>query len=163
MKFRKEDLKFGDIVTLRDGNRLIYDGHLLANPLLKFNLKYYNENLKNIKGNKYQDIVKVKRYIKKQTLDKEYILTTLYERKEILDKEEKEYLGAIIKPFRNRVKCIMKRENSQLKEYRYIKIEVKSINENRGIETIVLPYFTNKSMYKEMELDEVYTLEELEL
>lgn len=167
MNFSKKDFKFGDIIKTRNNYEYIY---------IPSEKKFYNFNSNGyivlddindkLKCNKVEDldIMKVERYIKKQTLNKDYTLIILYEREEeILDKEEKEYLTRIITPFRSRVKCIMKRENSQLKEYQYIKIEVKSINKNRGIETIVFPYFTNKSMYKRMEIDNPYTLKELEL
>lgn len=81
----------------------------------------------------------------------------LEEAKEILDAEEKEYLSNIIKPFRDRVTKIEKFENSRDRQKEYITIYIKndfSIN---------LPNFKKNTIYKNMEIDKVYTLEELEL
>lgn len=76
--------------------------------------------------------------------------------KEILDEEEKEYLSAVIRPFKDRVDYIAK----QGCEKEYIKIELK--NENYW-EWFSLPYFEKDTMYKGMELDKKYTLKELGL
>lgn len=73
--------------------------------------------------------------------------------KPILDEAEKEYLSNVIKPFRNRVKYIAKYEDCG-KELIYINLEYEEIS---------LPYFEPKAMYKGMELDKEYTLEELGL
>lgn len=73
---------------------------------------------------------------------------------QILDKAEKKYLSNIVRPFRDKVAEIVKCEGDA-KEY--IKIELK--NES-GIN---LPFFAKGSMYKGMELDKKYFLEELGL
>jgi hypothetical protein len=82
--------------------------------------------------------------------------TTVYEQKEeILDEKEKEYLSAVIKPFRSKVEFIEKIAFS--KEKTFIRIGLKeeaSIN---------LPYFKDGTMYKNMKLNKKYTLEELGL
>lgn len=81
----------------------------------------------------------------------------LEEAKEILDAEEKEYLSNIIKPFRDRVTKIKKFENSRDRQKEYITIYIKndfSIN---------LPSFKKNTIYKNMEIDKAYTLEELGL
>jgi hypothetical protein len=72
---------------------------------------------------------------------------------EILDDIEKEYLRAVIKPFRNRVKYIKKHTYY---EKEYIEIYVKG-------EAIIFPYFKKNTMYKGMEKYKEYTLEELGL
>lgn len=72
---------------------------------------------------------------------------------EILDKQEKRYLKAIIKPFRNRLENIQKK---QYNHQEYIKINLKN-------DDIILPYFEEGSMYKKMERDKEYTLKELGL
>lgn len=72
---------------------------------------------------------------------------------EILDEEEKRYLEGVIRPFRDKVKYIEKIGNS-LEEY--IWIEIKG-------DDIKLPFFKANTMYKNMELEKRYTLEELGL
>ena len=72
--------------------------------------------------------------------------------KEILDKEEKEYLSAVIRPFRNRVEYIQKKDNRN----EFIKIKLDD-------EFLYLPYFEKYTMYKDMELNKKYTLKELDL
>lgn len=74
-------------------------------------------------------------------------------KKPILDEVEKRYLSNVIKPFRNRVKYIAKYEDCG-KELIYINLEYEEIS---------LPYFEPNTMYKGMELDKGYTLEELGL
>lgn len=81
----------------------------------------------------------------------------LEEAKEILDAEEKEYLSNIIKPFRDRVTKIEKFEDSRDRQKEYITIYIKDDY------AIILPNFKKNTMYQNMELDERYTLEELEL
>lgn len=75
--------------------------------------------------------------------------------KPILDKKEKEYLSSVIAPkqiYKN-VKYIVKTSDG---EDFFILIKV---NE----EYVCFPFFTNKNMYKGMEVDREYTLEELGL
>lgn len=74
--------------------------------------------------------------------------------KEILDEKEKEYLSAVIRPFRDRVNYIAKK--GVRKEY--IQIVLKKDNE-----CFFLPYFEKGTMYKGMEADKKYTLKELRL
>ena len=73
----------------------------------------------------------------------------------ILDDIEKKYLGNIIKPFRNRIDYITKVSLSNGEEYIFIKM--------KNYEKISLPFFTAGTMYKGMESDKEYTLDELEL
>ena len=75
------------------------------------------------------------------------------DKKEILDEVEKEYLRAVIKPFRKRMTCI--------KKSRYFNCEFIILNlDNDGI---FLPSFKKGKMYKGMKEDKEYTLEELGL
>lgn len=77
-------------------------------------------------------------------------------KEEILDKKEKEYLSAVIKPFRDKISCIIKSERyTHDKEYITI-----VINHEEDIE---FPYFSKDTMYKGMKTDRNYTLEELGL
>ena len=84
-------------------------------------------------------------------------------KKPILDDNEKEYLIGVIKPFRNQVFNICK-HNITCYEYVYeqIKIKVKDGIDN-GYTTISLPIFKKDTMYKGMEGDKEYSLEELGL
>ena len=74
----------------------------------------------------------------------------------ILTKQEKAYLSAVIKPFRNEVRSIAKFADVHCtEEYIYIYIE--------GSANAMLPRFYEGTMYKGMELGRRYTLEELGL
>lgn len=72
--------------------------------------------------------------------------------KEILDEKEKEYLSAVIRPFKDRVDYIEKVENI----LEYIAIELNN-------ERLSFPFFDKGTMYKGMELNKKYTLKELGL
>lgn len=78
----------------------------------------------------------------------------VWEKKEILDEKEKEYLSAVIKPFKSRAAYIKKRPFYREEEW----IDIRVVNEN-----IALPTFEKDTMYKGMELNKEYTLEELGL
>ena len=79
---------------------------------------------------------------------------------DILNKKEKEYLSAVIKPFKNKVKSISK-SNVTNGLYEYISIE--TIHPLAGTEFISFPLFKTQTMYKNMKLRKKYTLEELDL
>lgn len=84
---------------------------------------------------------------------------TIYKFKEVLDAKEKEYLSAVIRPFKNRIENIHKVE---LVDYEYIRIEI--LGFCAGIDdSISLPYFKKGTMYKGMKSNKNYTLKELEL
>ena len=86
------------------------------------------------------------------------ILDWLCEEHQILDKKEKEYLSAVIKPFRKRIKYITKHQsNITLPNDAFILIFLKDV------ETISLPLFKSETMYKGMEPNKKYTLKELGL
>lgn len=77
-------------------------------------------------------------------------------KEQVLDDVEKEYLSAVIKPFRSRVKYIAKIISCD--EFEQC-IEIAFYN---GYCTY-LPYFKANTMYKGMEVDKEYELEELGL
>ena len=82
---------------------------------------------------------------------------TVYEAKvEILDEVEKRYLKGVIRPFRNNVEVIRKLFSPTKGKY-YIQIRYKDEPSTN------LPYFESKEIYKNMETDKKYTLEELGL
>lgn len=144
--FNKLDLKNGDIVTKRNGEKRTLVGKYLHNVKRASPLTYYTEDLKDSGGLKEHDIVKVERPVKYETV---------FERKEeILDETEKRYLANVIRPFRKRVKSIAKK---YFIGDEYIILFMKDSPNTR------LPYFIEGTMYKEMEPDREYTLEELGL
>ena len=71
----------------------------------------------------------------------------------ILDDAEKQYLSAVIRPFRNRVEYI-KKVNGAREEYIHIQL---------NNDWAFLPHFRTGTMYKGMKPDHGYTLEELGL
>lgn len=75
---------------------------------------------------------------------------------DILTDKEKDYLSAIIKPWKNKIKFIEKFEDTYDKE----RILIWIIGDCRNI---YLPQFEKGKMYKGMELDKNYTLEDLGL
>ena len=80
--------------------------------------------------------------------------------KPILDEKEKDYLSAVIKPFRDRVICIKKCEDEQDE---YIGIQLKYYANEMVRDTLILPSFKKGTMYSKMETEKEYTLEELGL
>lgn len=154
------ELKVGDLVKLRDG--LEY-GH-------EYNNYYFHENMYFIDFKQVEDTFfdgnvialysnrdnRAYYYTKEMIAEAKRPIgyETIYKREEpILDKKERKYLRAIIRPFRDMVKFIVKRFNFA-EEYIVIKL-------NDG--EIFLPDFKKDTMYKNMKLNREYTLEELEL
>ncbi len=72
----------------------------------------------------------------------------------ILDDEEKQYLKAVIKPFRNRIQYISKESNGY--KYDYLLIVLND-------DGMTFPIFEKDTMYKGMEVEKRYTLKELDL
>lgn len=146
-KFTKSDLKDGDIVTQRNGlKKMVFENKLYGSNHF-VSLTYYTEDLKDVDGEEEYDIVKVERPVKYETV---------FERKEeILDGTEKKYLARVIKPFRHKIKSIMKR--SEYGSLCYIKICLKNGD------NAYLPCFKENSMYKGMEPNREYSLKELGL
>ena len=149
-----EDLKkapIGTKITFQNGYLIKFDKERVYGVI---NGIYYNGKIDYIilflKGKvtdeRFGKIIKIE----------EPIYQTVYEHKEeILDEAEKRYLRGVIRPFRARMKYIMKEDiNYATKEY--IRIDL-------GREMINLPKFDSGSMYKGMKLNKGYTLEELGL
>lgn len=109
-----------------------------------------NEDLKGLKDNiNLGKIIKIE--------EPEY--QTVYESKpEILDEVEKRYLRGVIRPFRGNVRFITKRRY-WIDSTEYNDISICIINNSN----IVLPKFIANKMYKGMEIEKTYTLEELGL
>ena len=91
----------------------------------------------------------LKKHLKQWKEDNKPEKTTL-----ILDDEEKEYLNAVMRPFKNRISNIVKRNFDSEKSY--IVIHINS-------ESFYFPYFKKGTMYEGMEADKQYTLKELGL
>lgn len=77
----------------------------------------------------------------------------------ILTDEERRYLSAVIKPFRSRVKTITKTYLECFNEFEWLVLEM--IED--GNDTSNFPFFEKGTMYKGMEANKKYTLEELGL
>ena len=77
---------------------------------------------------------------------------------EVLDSTERLYLASIIRPFRSRVRFVMKTNNGYGLRYRGIVIGCADPNDD-----IYLPRFRGDTMYKGMQLYRKYKLEELGL
>lgn len=76
----------------------------------------------------------------------------------MLNDEEKAYLSAVIKPFRKKVKHIVKINLCSSPEEQFIRIVI------GNLDFINFPNFNkNTGMYKGMEADKLYSLEELGL
>ena len=141
-QFTKTDLKKGDKCTLKNG-AVIFFGQ-------ECNYRFNNldEQLR-YACNDNASIVKVERPTHYKTV---------FERKEeVLDATEKRYLAGVIRPFRDKVKSIVKYNNPSRSGKEYLKIQ---IIDDAGIN---FPDFKKDFMYKGMETDRKYTLEELEL
>ena len=147
-QFIKSDLKDGDIVTYRNGDkRTVIAGNLInSNGFISKKLNQYTNELKDTVIGESLDIIKVERPVKYEIV---------FGREEILDEIEKRYLTRVIKPFRHKIKGIMKR--SKYGSLCYIKICLKNGD------AAYLPCFKENSMYKGMELNREYSLKELGL
>ena len=75
---------------------------------------------------------------------------------EILDEKEREYLRAVIKPFRDMVESVSKLVGAMTNQ-EYIKIYL------RNADYAFLPFFEPNQMYKGMKVDKQYSLKELGL
>lgn len=94
---------------------------------------------------------------------KDRLFVWLFEEYQVpaLDNVEKEYLSAVIKPYKNKVIGILKIDDFYESNFQCIRIMVKSIHVE--IENINLPWFERNTMYKGMKANKKYTLEELGL
>lgn len=151
------ELKVGDLVRLRDD---LVEGK-------EYGCNYYVKNMNFKEFKKIEEVQssgegKIRNNTINYYYTKEMIAEVkrptkyeiIYKREEpILDDKEKEYLSNVIRPFKDKVRCIVKRSVS-LEEY--ITIALKDDN-------IYLPDFKKNTMYKNMELFKKYTLEELGL
>ena len=151
-EYTYEDLKkapIGTKVTFESGIILIKVDKENYKEIKEYGTTRYIELLKGLKDNwqfmNQGKIIKIE----------EPTYKTVYEVKpEILDNTEKRYLKDVIRPFRDRVKYIEKRNISRGD---YIRIMIQDTN------ICDLPYFEKDTMYKGMKLYRHYTLKELGL
>lgn len=141
------------------------------NKMSETNLEHYKEDLKEIVKINFDNprgvIKKIREIFGCQIKVErgEYATDALLEwmvqpyEKPILDNEEREYLSAVIKPYKNKVISIMKAKDG----YEIRRFIIILINGNYGKETINLPWFKGNAMYKGMKDFKEYTLEELGL
>lgn len=149
-QFTKSDLKDGDIVTYRNGDKRTVVAENLINSVgyRSKKLSQYTNELKDTIIGKSLDIVKVERPVKYETV--------FVRKEEVLDETEKKYLTEVISPFRKRIQFIQKKkEITEINPYLRIVFE--------DNDKLVFPYITNKTMYKGMEVNKKYTLKELGL
>ena len=141
-----EKASIGTKLTFEDGEVLVKDDKDI------FENSGYVRNileLDNFKSRILGKIIKIE--------EPEY--QTVYEYKpEILDEVEKRYLSNVIRPFRENVRFITKRRY-WIDSTEYNDISICIINNSN----IVLPKFIANKMYKGMEIEKTYTLEELGL
>ena len=79
----------------------------------------------------------------------------------VLTGEEKQYLEAVLMPFKNRVLYVEKAIYDVNRAF--LRIRIKSILGENSQESILLPYFNPEKMYVGMEETRRYTIEELGL
>ena len=87
----------------------------------------------------------------------EAVKLTLKIQEPILDDAERKYLGGVIKPFRNKIKYIQKIAYVDYTKNQYLRFCMK--NEPSW----TMPLFEPNTIYKGMELNKQYSLDELEL
>lgn len=84
-------------------------------------------------------------------------------KEDILDEKEKEYLSAVIKPFRDRVEYIKKTEAYNVDYGCGEKISIELRDKDGIRDYLSLPWFAKDTMYKGMGLGKRYVLKELGL
>lgn len=137
-------------MKLKNGDTVYYKLGTSDNIAIHVGTNWCGRTIKNLERNWGCEVTKVERP------------QTIYENKEILDEQEKDYLGKVIEPFKNRVIHIEKNKifygNSE-----FINIVLYSSVTHDNEDSIPLPYFKKGKMYKGMKLDKRYTLKELGL
>ena len=134
----------------------------IRNGEIKFGDKFMFDNKVQVEYiNGYEGpILAYKEDGKWKDIFEEYNLNALRDKvepitKELLDKEEKEYLEYVIRPFKDRIEYITKSIAGEDTEY----IEI-VFKDDVSME---FPYFKARTMYKSMKRDIYYSLEELGL
>ena len=79
--------------------------------------------------------------------------------KSILTEKEKEYLSAVVKPFKDKVKYIVKQQGFKDSERLPVEFIIIYVDD----EKLILPSYDKGALYKDMKLMEKYTIEDLGL
>lgn len=79
--------------------------------------------------------------------------------KPILTEKEKEYLSAVIKPFKDKVSYIVKQQGFKDSERLPVEFIIIYVDD----EKLILPSYDKGTLYKDMKLAEKYTVEDLGL
>lgn len=148
VEMRKSDLKDGDYIIFKNGDKAIKKGKYVIMDGGGISLREYSNKLEHNFNSNY-DIVRIYRPVEYETI---------YKNDEILDSTEKKYLAAVIAPFRNKVECITKEDPDIGRQHISIKY-----NDGLDFEWIRLPGFTLDTMYVGMQPNKEYTLKELGL
>ncbi len=143
--FTKSDLKDNHIVVQRNADKWVWESQPI-NACFKLDLTH--------EINPLRDIVEVYEFDK---------LIWKREEKpvEILDEVEKRWLKNFIKTTNIKVNRITKEKSNAYTNKEYLLINYNMMDGYN--ETQTLPYFDKNTMYKGLELDKKYTLEELDL
>lgn len=137
-------LELKDIV-LKKGDIVYYTNSCGERSIISVN-EFDGFTLKKFEGSVWV-VTKVERPVKYETI---------YEApKQILDKEEKAYLEAVLKPYQKWLIVITKLRKYDNSEY--LKIAIGAVG------LIEFPQFEKDTMYKGMELNKEYTLDKLGL
>jgi hypothetical protein len=115
-------------------NKDKYSNHYLNTVIGKFNEQYQSGSIPTLE-------------------DFSNWLNEEYEEPKILDDAERRYLRNIVLPFYDRVDSVSKLSNGNRE---FIRIGL-------GVESVMLPYFTAGTMYKNMKWQKEYTLRELDI
>ena len=146
--------------ALREGKEVTNNG---GETYLKIENKYY-ENGEFVERNGKTDKLVQRRGIIVLDIDCFLKNDTGYKlyKKPILDEVEKKYLSNIICPFREKYKIMIQKKHSIYYscEYIYIYLQDDKLTYNTVFN---LPFFKEGEMYKGMELNKKYSLEELGL
>lgn len=137
-------------MKLKNGDTVYYKLGTSDNIAIHVGTNWCGRTIKNLERNWGCEVTKVERP------------QTIYENKEILDEQEKEYLGKVIEPFKKRVIRIEK-VKTLYDDSEFINIVLYSSISCNKEESIQLPYFKKGKMYKGMKRDKEYTLKELGL
>ena len=135
----------------------------------EFRIKYDNKAMYTLMEDGFFEVIGRNTYLQRDIdnlLNGEWEVVKIP--KPILDDKEKEYLGNIVKPFRDRIIYIAKAEtvktySPNAKVYECIYIMYKDSSKKQNPFYMGFPCFKKGTMYKGMKLDKEYTLEELGL
>lgn len=154
-----KNLNFIEEVDLKKMQGKVYTiSYICENPdcvLLEDVKNYWFKTDFLVKADIFFNITLPKDFTGKLTIEKGQIVE---KEEEILNQEEREYLRAIVKPFRKKYHTYITKQKA------YVGDDTERVHIYFETYTdINLPFFKKGTMYKGMELNKYYSLEELEL